>query len=70
MREEVEPLWEAWIRQVDPLLAGSELLQVVYEALDSRTSLLRRKVAKASPSRSTQTLHCIHTPPFPGRNTG
>jgi transposase, IS5 family len=36
IQEEVGPLWEEWMRQVDPLLADRDLVQIVYEALARR----------------------------------
>lgn len=36
IREEVEPLWESWMRQVDTVLADRELVQIVYQALARR----------------------------------
>src|ERR1039457_2881464 len=36
IQEEVGPLWEAWMRQVDEVLLDQELLQIVYGALARR----------------------------------
>jgi hypothetical protein len=36
IQEEVGPLWEDWIRQVDEELLDPELLSIVYEALARR----------------------------------
>jgi hypothetical protein len=36
IQEEVGPLWEEWMREVDQLLAGRELVHIVYEALARR----------------------------------
>jgi hypothetical protein len=32
IREEVEPLWEPWMRHVDTVLADGELMRIVYQA--------------------------------------
>ncbi len=36
IQEEVGPLWEEWMRQVDEVLLDAELLSIVYEALARR----------------------------------
>ena len=36
IREEVGPLWEEWMRQVDEVLLDRELVSIVYEALARR----------------------------------
>ena len=36
IQEEVGPLWEEWMREVDQVLADRELVQIVYEVLAHR----------------------------------
>jgi hypothetical protein len=47
IQEEVGPLWEEWMRQVDDVLSDRELVQIVYEAL-------ARRLAEESYSRPTR----------------
>jgi transposase, IS5 family len=37
IREEVGPLWDEWLRQVDVVLADAQLVQIVYQALAQRS---------------------------------
>jgi transposase, IS5 family len=50
IQEEVGPLWEEWMRQVDTLLADSELVQIVYEALARRYPQSRTRGRPATPA--------------------
>jgi IS5 family transposase len=48
--EEVEELWEAWMRQVDEVLADPALLNTVYEALARRWPQSRRRGRPGTPA--------------------
>lgn len=48
--EEVGPLWEEWMRQVDQLLADRQLVQIVYEALARRWPNSRTRGRPATPA--------------------
>jgi len=50
IQEEVGPLWEEWMRQVDDLLADRELVQIVYEALARRWPKSRTRGRPATPA--------------------
>jgi transposase, IS5 family len=50
IQEEVGPLWEEWMRQVDTLLADRELVQIVYEALARRHPQSRTRGRPATPA--------------------
>jgi transposase, IS5 family len=50
MQEEVGPLWEEWMRQVDALLADRELVQIVYEALARRWPQSRTRGRPGTPA--------------------
>jgi transposase, IS5 family len=50
IQEEVGPLWEEWMRQVDALLADRELVQIVYEALARRWPQSRTRGRPATPA--------------------
>jgi transposase, IS5 family len=50
IQEEVGPLWEEWMRQVDALLADRELVQIVYEALARRWPHSRTRGRPATPA--------------------
>jgi IS5 family transposase len=50
IREEVEPLWEEWMRQVDEVLADPELVQIVYEALAQRWPQSRTRGRPGTPA--------------------
>jgi hypothetical protein len=50
IEEEVGPLWEEWMRQVDALLADRELVQIVYEALARRYPQSRTRGRPATPA--------------------
>jgi transposase, IS5 family len=50
IQEEVGPLWEEWMRQVDALLADRELVQIVYEALARRWPKSRTRGRPATPA--------------------
>jgi len=50
IREEVEPLWEEWMRQVDAVLADRELVQIVYEALVQRWPKSRTRGRPGTPA--------------------
>jgi IS5 family transposase len=50
IQEEVGPLWEEWMRQVDALLADAELVQIVYEALARRWPQSRTRGRPATPA--------------------
>jgi IS5 family transposase len=50
IQEEVEPLWEEWMRQVDAVLADSELVQIVYEALARRSPQSRTRGRPGTPA--------------------
>ena len=51
IQEEVGPLWEEWMREVDALLADRELVQIVYEALARRYPQSRTRGRPAHPGR-------------------
>ena len=48
--EEVEQLWEDWMRQVDQVLADEQLVGAVYEALAKRWPKSRNRGRKATPA--------------------
>ena len=50
IREEVGPLWEEWMREVDALLTDRELVQIVYEALARRYPRSRTRGRPATPA--------------------
>jgi len=50
IQEEVGPLWEEWMRQVDAVLADRELVQIVYEALARRWPQSRTRGRPATPA--------------------
>lgn len=50
IEEEVGPLWEEWMREVDALLADHELVQIVYEALARRYPRSRTRGRPATPA--------------------
>jgi len=50
IEEEVGPLWEEWMRQVDSLLADRELVQIVYEALARRHPQSRTRGRPSTPA--------------------
>jgi IS5 family transposase len=50
IQEEVGPLWEEWMRQVDQVLADSALVQIVYEALARRWPQSRTRGRPATPA--------------------
>jgi transposase, IS5 family len=50
IEEEVGPLWEEWMRQADAVLADSELVQIVYEALARRSPQSRTRGRPATPA--------------------
>jgi len=50
IEEEVGPLWEEWMRQVDAVLADKELVQIVYEALARRWPHSRTRGRPATPA--------------------
>ncbi len=50
IEEEVGPLWEEWMRQVDALLVDAELVQIVYEALARRSPHSRTRGRPATPA--------------------
>jgi IS5 family transposase len=50
IREEVGELWDEWLRQVDTVLADSELVQIVYEALAKRCPESRSRGRPGTPA--------------------
>jgi transposase, IS5 family len=50
IQEEVGPLWEQWMRQVDALLTDRQLVQIVYEALARRYPRSRTRGRPATPA--------------------
>jgi hypothetical protein len=50
IREEVEPLWDEWMRQVDRVLADPELVQIVYQALAKRWPASRSRGRQGTPA--------------------
>jgi transposase, IS5 family len=50
IQEEVGPLWEEWMHQVDQVLADRELVQIVYEALARRWPNSRTRGRPATPA--------------------
>jgi transposase, IS5 family len=50
IEEEVGPLWEDWMRQVDGLLSDCELVQIVYEALARRFPQSRTRGRPGTPA--------------------
>lgn len=52
IQEEVRPLWEEWMRQVDALLADREFVQVIYETLGTSLAQQPHTGTSAHPGRS------------------
>jgi IS5 family transposase len=50
IQEEVGPLWEEWMREVDQLLADRELVRIVYEALARRRPNSRTRGRPGTPA--------------------
>ena len=50
IQEEVGPLWEEWMREVDQLLADRALVQIVYEALARRWPHSRTRGRPGTPA--------------------
>jgi IS5 family transposase len=50
IHEEVGPLWEEWMREVDQLLADRELVKIVYEALARRWPNSRTRGRPGTPA--------------------
>jgi IS5 family transposase len=50
IQEEVGPLWEEWMREVDQLLADRRLVQIVYEALARRWPHSRTRGRPGTPA--------------------
>jgi IS5 family transposase len=50
IQEEVGPLWEHWMREVDGLLADRQLVQIVYEALARRAPHSRTRGRLGTPA--------------------
>ena len=50
IQQEVEPLWEPWMRQVDEVLADRELVQIVYAALAQRWPKSRTRGRPGTPA--------------------
>jgi IS5 family transposase len=50
IEEEVGPLWEAWMRQVDAVLLDRELLSILYEALARRWPKSRTRGRPGTPA--------------------
>ena len=50
IQEEVGPLWEEWMREVDGLLADPQLVQIVYEALARRWPKSRTRGRPGTPA--------------------
>ncbi len=50
IQEEVGPLWEEWMREVDQVLADRELVQIVYEALAHRWPKSRTRGRPGTPA--------------------
>ena len=50
IQEEVGPLWEEWMREVDQLLADWALVQIVYEALARRWPHSRTRGRPGTPA--------------------
>jgi len=50
IEEEVGPLWEEWMREVDTLLADRQLVQIVYEALAQRHPKSRTRGRPGTPA--------------------
>lgn len=50
IQEEVGPLWEEWMREVDEVLADRELVQIVYAALARRWPQSRTRGRPATPA--------------------
>ena len=50
IEEEVGPLWEPWMREVDALLSDRQLLQIVYEALARRAPRSRTRGRLSTPA--------------------
>jgi IS5 family transposase len=50
INEEVEPLWEEWMRQVDEVLRDEQLLEIVHEALAQRWPQSRTRGRRGTPA--------------------
>jgi IS5 family transposase len=50
IQEEVGPLWEDWMRQVDEVLLDPQLLSIVYEALAQRWPKSRTRGRPGTPA--------------------
>ena len=50
IQEEVGPLWEEWMREVDAVLADSELVRIIYEELAHRAPQSRTRGRPATPA--------------------
>lgn len=50
INEEVEPLWEEWMHQVDDVLRDEQLLEIVHEALASRFPQSRTRGRRGTPA--------------------
>ncbi len=50
IQEEVGPLWEDWMRQIDEVLLDPELLSIVYEALARRWPKSRTRGRPGTPA--------------------
>ena len=50
IREEVQDLWEPWMRQADAILQDEALLQLVYEALGQRAPKSRTRGRRGTPA--------------------
>ena len=50
IQEEVGPLWEEWMREVDGLLTDRQLVQIVYEALARRAPQSRTRGRLGTPA--------------------
>ena len=48
--EQVDGLWEDWMRHVDPVLADPHLVQLVYEVLARRCTHSRTRGRKGTPA--------------------
>jgi transposase, IS5 family len=50
IREEVQDLWEPWMRQADAILQDEALLQLVYQALGQRAPKSRTRGRRGTPA--------------------
>jgi IS5 family transposase len=50
IREEVQDLWEPWMRQADAILQDEALLQLVYESLGQRAPKSRTRGRRGTPA--------------------